>query len=277
MQSKEICKIKKFLFTSPEKYDRINARSQRWYFMIFENLRIKNVRSILRYKPDMKRWSAKSRKDHIIGIKLYGSALHDFGYRKFVLSGNCIFFFNQRDDYQVEVIEPCEAFSVHFTTCEEIDTDSFCIPIANTSEISALLQRAEIAQREDDQLKLLSLIYQLCGEFKRIYEKTYSSKDVRMFAAKNYMDIHFNRSDCLSKAISQSGLSARRFNDLFKSHFDTTPNRYLTLRRIEHAQAMLETKSLTVTEIAECCGFSDIYYFSKVFKQICGLPPSKWR
>ena len=74
-----------------------------------------------------------------------------------------------------------------------------------------------------------------------------------------------------------SGELVVHFNDLFKSNFDTTPNRYLTARRIEHAKTMLETKCLTVTEVADLCGFSDVYYFSKVFKQICGVPPSKWK
>ena len=245
--------------------------------MVFENLRVEKVRSVLRYRPNIKKWSAKNRKDHIIGIQLCGSALHDFGYQEFVLSRNCIFFFNRRDDYQVEVVEFGEAFSIHFSTYGEIDTDSFCIPIANTSELEAVLRRAEMAKGAGDELKLLSLVYQLCAEVERIRQKTYFPKDARMFAAKGYMDIHFKNSDCLSAAIAQSGLSSRRFDDLFKSNFDTTPNRYITVRRIEYAKSMLETKSLTVTEIAERCGFSDVYYFSKVFKQICGIPPSKWK
>lgn len=245
--------------------------------MVFEKLRVSEVRKVIRYRPNIKRWSAKVRKDHIIGIHLSGSALHDFGYQKFVLSGKCVFFFNQRDDYGVEVIETTEAFSIHFNTYEEIDTDSFCIPIANSSEIEGILHRAEIAKLADDELKLLALTYQLCAEIERIREKTYFPKNARMFNAKSYMDINFISSDCLSAAIAQSGLSSRRFNDLFKSNFDTTPNRYLTARRIEHAKTMLETKCLTVTEVADLCGFSDVYYFSKVFKQICGVPPSKWK
>ena len=55
--------------------------------MVFEKLRVSEVRKVIRYRPNIKRWSAKVRKDHIIGIHLSGSALHDFGYQKFVLSG----------------------------------------------------------------------------------------------------------------------------------------------------------------------------------------------
>ena len=245
--------------------------------MLFENLRVKNVHSVLRYTPNIKKWSAKRRKDHIIGIQFRGEALHDFGYQKFVLSRNCIFFLNQRDDYDVEVIEQTEAFSVHFTTYEPIDTDSFCIPIANVSEIESYLHRAESAKLAGDGLKLLSIVYQLCAELERIRQKTYFPKDARMFAAKSYIDMNLKSSDCLSAAIAESGLSSRRFCDLFKQSFDTTPNRYVTVRRIEYAKSMLETQSLTVSEVAELCGFSDVYYFSKVFKQICGVPPSKWK
>jgi YesN/AraC family two-component response regulator len=48
-------------------------------------------------------------------------------------------------------------------------------------------------------------------------------------------------------------------------------------KRIELAKHMLESNCLTVGEVAELCGFSDVYYFSKVFKGICGIPPSKWK
>ena len=32
--------------------------------------------------------------------------------------------------------------------------------------------------------------------------------------------------------------------------------------------------TLTVKEAAECCGFHDLSYFSKVFKEVKGYPPS---
>ena len=245
--------------------------------MEFKNLRVKNVRSVLWYRPNIKKWSAKNRKDHIVGIQSHGSARHDFGYQQFVLPGNCIFFFNQRDNYDVEVLEETEAFSIHFTTYEEISTDSFFIPITNISEMEAILHKAERAKRVGDNLKLLAFVYQFCSELEKIREKPYCHKDTRMYTAKRYIDIHFQDSNCLSAAIAQSGISSRHFNSLFKNNFDITPNRYLTVRRIEQAKQMLEAKNLTESEIAELCGFSDIYYFSKVFKKICGVPPSRWK
>ncbi len=247
--------------------------------MVFENMRINQVNSILHYTPNIKRWSTKKRKNHFIGIQICGSAYHKFDYQDFVLSRNFIYFFNQKDDYEVEVYEPGESFSVHFTTYEEIETDSFCIPIENHEEFISLLQKIELLRysSEDGDLALLSTLYKLCDAISRVRHKTYFQKDIRIMSAKSYMDVNFKNSSCLTEAIAQSGLSSRRFNDLFKGSIGTTPNRYIVLRRIEQAKSMLETKSLTVSEIAGFCGFSDVYYFSKVFKQICGVPPSKWK
>jgi YesN/AraC family two-component response regulator len=47
--------------------------------------------------------------------------------------------------------------------------------------------------------------------------------------------------------------------------------------KIKEAKALLRSKKMSITEISELCGFSDVYYFSKTFKQICGMPPSAWK
>ena len=245
--------------------------------MRFENLRIKDIRTVIKYRPRIKKWSAKKRKDHIVGIHLYGEAVHDFGYQKFVLSGNSIFFLNQRDDYDVELIEESEAYSIHFTTDVEIETDSFCIPISNDAEMLSLLRKAELALRSGDELKLMSLAYRFCSELVRAHEKAYSAKDERIVAAKRYIDENFKERECLAAAVSHSGISSRRFNDLFKGIFGTTPQRYIIERKIEEARSLLDASTLSVTEIAEQCGFSDLYYFSKVFKEHHGVSPRKYR
>lgn len=246
--------------------------------MNFENMCIKSVEYISHFVPGKKKWRAENRKHHFVGIMLGGAARHDFDNQSFVLSRNCIYFFNQRDNYSVEVLEPGDSLSVHFTTYEEIDTDSFCIPVKRPDEFVSLLLKLERLQHtaESNSLALRSVLYALCDAIAQMRKREYFPSDTRMHTAKAYIDTHFQDANCLSCAVAQSGVSARRFNDLFKTHFDMTPNRYLTHRRVESAKRMLETQSLTVSEIAELCGFSDVYYFSKVFRQLCGVPPSKW-
>lgn len=39
----------------------------------------------------------------------------------------------------------------------------------------------------------------------------------------------------------------------------------------------IHSLGLSVSQIADLCGFRDIYYFSKVFKNETGLTPLQWR
>ena len=246
--------------------------------MTFENIRVKQVKSVIHYKPNVKKWSTKNRHTHFVGILLGGSALHRFGYQDFVLSRNQVYFFNQKDDYEVESYEAGDSFSVHFTTYEDIETESFCVSIENPEEFVTLLKKIELLKNDSEkgELALLSTLYKLFNAISQARHKAYFPKDARISAAKSYIDTNFKNADCLAGAVAQSGISARRFNDLFKGNFGTPPNRYIILKRIEYAKSLLETRSLTITEVAAHCGFSNVYYFSRVFKQICGISPSKW-
>ena len=245
--------------------------------MNFENLRIDKVFSTLKYSTTKKRWKAENRTSHIIGISLGSHALHDFGYKNFVLSRNSIFFFNQKDDYIVESYNSEESYSMHFSTTEEINTESFCIQLSTTpDEIISLLDKTKLAKEQNNELSLLSYTYALFGEFWKLYNKNYSTKDDRIVKAKEYIDNNYGKENCLENAVKISNLTPRRFGELFKTNFNETPNRYIVKRKIQHAKELLKLQSLNVGQIAQICGFSDVYYFSKVFKTETGISPSKY-
>ena len=223
-------------------------------------------------------FTTQNRNNHIIGIHLSGSAVHYFKSLKFTMSENCIYFLNQKDDYKVKVLEKGVAFSVHFTTYEPIDTESFCIKISKATEIVRLLT---IIEKEflskDNELGLMSDFYGLCSELNKIYQKSYFPKDKRMTDAEKYINTHFTENDCLAKAARQSLVSRRRFNELFKSCFGLTPNRYLIGLKIEYAKNLIRTNCFSISQIAEKCGFSDVYYFCKVFKNETGTTPTEYK
>jgi AraC-like DNA-binding protein len=51
----------------------------------------------------------------------------------------------------------------------------------------------------------------------------------------------------------------------------------LIARRMAHAQKLLKESNLSVNEVAECCGFSDLQMFSKAFKKYTGNSPSTFK
>ncbi|WP_292537313.1 AraC family transcriptional regulator [Mesorhizobium sp.] len=74
-----------------------------------------------------------------------------------------------------------------------------------------------------------------------------------------------------------SGLSPAQTRRLFQKHLQISPRRWLTKERIMMAQKMLLETDLTVSDVADQCGFFDAYHFSREFKRSIGTSPRYWR
>jgi two-component system response regulator YesN len=97
-------------------------------------------------------------------------------------------------------------------------------------------------------------------------------KSIVQFLQNNYeKDINF------TQIASDYNFSASYLTKMFKDHIGIPPIKYLIEYRIKVAQKMLIDTKLTIKEIAEKTGFIDQFYFSKCFKNYCGVTPSKSR
>ena len=81
----------------------------------------------------------------------------------------------------------------------------------------------------------------------------------------------------LGRMLEQVHMSRSKFALYYRKLFHASPLDDLIAMRIDLAKVYLETTELSVTHIAETCGFSDVYYFCKIFKKRVGLPPGKYR
>ena len=73
-------------------------------------------------------------------------------------------------------------------------------------------------------------------------------------------------------SISKQGLIKR-----FKKSTRKTPIEYLIFTRINLGKLLLKDTTLSIGEIAEKCGFENMYYFSNCFKSITKVSPSAYR
>ena len=69
--------------------------------MDFEHLRIKDIRTVIRYRSEVQSRSVRERHSHIIGVNLTGFTRHDLGYKHMDIPADTLYFFNQRDDYDL--------------------------------------------------------------------------------------------------------------------------------------------------------------------------------
>jgi AraC-like DNA-binding protein len=68
-----------------------------------------------------------------------------------------------------------------------------------------------------------------------------------------------------------------RLNEVFKNYTGMTPYQYFIQLKIHRAKELLGLGRYSVKEIAFTLGFSDPYYFSRLFKKKTGIAPSEWR
>lgn len=73
------------------------------------------------------------------------------------------------------------------------------------------------------------------------------------------------------------GYNPNYISDLLKISTGLPLHKYLLGVRIERAIDLIELGEQSIGEIAEGCGFYDIYHFSKAFKAATGVSPSKYR
>lgn len=81
----------------------------------------------------------------------------------------------------------------------------------------------------------------------------------------------------VSAASRATGLSASRLRTIFKNQMGVSPKKYQLNRRIERAKDLLAKSEMSVTAIAESCGFATLYAFSRQFSRHVGTSPLKYR
>lgn len=96
-------------------------------------------------------------------------------------------------------------------------------------------------------------------------------------AAKALLDAHFRDEDMgLDRLARSLYLNKAQIRYLFKKEYGTTPLHYLIQKKIAFAKERLASPGARVREVAAEAGFTDEYYFNRVFKQITGVTPGRW-
>lgn len=80
----------------------------------------------------------------------------------------------------------------------------------------------------------------------------------------------------LAEMAALSGYSVSRFSALYREQFGCSAKQEVLAARVELAAKLLKYTGATVTEVADACGFQNIFYFSKYFKAAKGVSPKAY-
>ena len=85
-------------------------------------------------------------------------------------------------------------------------------------------------------------------------------------------------SDLTLKALAAKlNINANYLSTLFKKELGIPLTEYVNRCRMEHTKHMLLSTELPIKRIAERCGFTDIHYFTRMFRRITSLTPKVYR
>lgn len=100
--------------------------------------------------------------------------------------------------------------------------------------------------------------------------------DKLILQIKQYINLNFANDITLAKLSKVFGLTETYLSRRFKSSCGICISEYLNYIRVDHAEKLLKTEKMPITEIAMECGFNDSSYFSYVFKKLKGITPYKY-
>lgn len=238
-------------------------------------IRIKEVQIISWDKANL---NAAARPYHALSVRLCGSAIFKTDSAAVLTSKDNVFFFPAEQSFNVNYNDLNTIIVFHFYS--EINSGMENFVVNNPHLIVTLFQRAyDIWNEKPD-----GYYYKTLGIFCEILENISVQQSLTLSTpikesfdrAIQYMEESYLSYDfSVEKMVSLACMSNTYFRKLFIEKFGVTPSKYITSKRLLHAEKLLSTGRYSVKEVAEKSGFCDVKYFSRVAKKEYGVSPSK--
>ena len=205
-----------------------------------------------------------------------------------VRAGDFVFFPRERS-FSREILEPIDFHLIYFKR-NEADALSAQLPCGITVFADAARQNANLRffrsllNRTDDlairikQHALNDVFFQYLLEAEQT-RPLYGGKSISpaVLRTMDYLHKHASEAISLDALAKMANVSPSTLNRSFKAGVGVSPVSYLVKLRMRLARQLLTQSDASVSEIAEQCGYANVYYFSRAFKKECGCSPSEYR
>lgn len=238
--------------------------------------------SIHIYRSSRKSWENKGpRKYHVLAYQVTGRYDHDFPDGKLLAQPDSMFFIHRKDPYSVKNLECGYCICISFEGDADIPSQLICC--REDPRVYSLFQKllkCQNLQTQSNRYFAMAVLYELMGIFWLRAEQESVSRDPagRIRLAHAYLLEHFREPGLqASELAGMSGVGTKHFRTLFKKYYGTTPTQYIIDLRLRAASELLAEGVCSVREVSEMTGFTDVYYFSKLFRKRFSIPPGQFK
>jgi len=210
-----------------------------------------------------------------------GHGIIDFDGKKVPFEPNDIFIIPPHLKHTEYSDEGFKNYNLVCTGYNFPDTAYINFKDSNNGDILALIKQMymEVHLKRKNWSNIINslneLIYQYMVALAEVPEQNYYVSKAINIMINNISNPSFDINALLQKI----PLHKDYFRKLFSDSTGVTPLHFMTQKRISYAKQLLSARKsvgLNIKEIAMRSGFSDPYYFSRVFKKETGVSPANW-
>ena len=174
---------------------------------------------------------------------------------------------------------------IHFTLGHPFDSispDIFVFDLRpeqrmHLDSITSQLITGQVRFEQQGSLELYSLLFSLLHQ---LPQGSWMNRklDERVLQGIRHMERNIRETELSNSLLaSLGGMSVNAYARLFKEQTGYPPRKYLLRMRVEKACNLLHHSDLSIEQIAAACGFSDRYYFTRVFSKTMATSPGGYR
>ena len=180
-------------------------------------------------------------------------------------------------EYIVKRKERGECIDIFFDTDVPVTNEAFVLKLKQSEKIKSLFKKifsVWAAKNDGYYFECISIIYKIFSELQKknyIPESQFNS----IKPAIDYIERHFlDKKIATEELASCCAISYPYIKKLFVKKFGVPPIKYSIQLKINYACDLLKSELYTISQTAEICGYNDIYFFSRQFKEYMGLSPT---
>lgn len=193
------------------------------------------------------------------------------GYKMYATKGDCIYY-----------------LCVHFTgydaekKLKEYGIEQFpsLNRLSSKNTLQAKFKRlfdAFAINDEYQEKELANLLERIFIETARAIKLEKGNKGAILSKSIRYINEYYTTQIKIPDLAKMENMCVTAYNLEFKKEMGMPPTKYIIKLRMTHAIELLETTNLSIKEISLTCGYTDVNFFSRVFKSYTGYPPNAYR
>lgn len=225
-------------------------------------------------------YGPNKREYYLIHYVLSGRGYFETEGKTYYLEEGGMFFLRpgQAAYYQADGEDPWTYSWVGFTCAMNLN-ELFCQNVIFSEECRKIFSDIINCEKQqiDREMYICGKIFELIAVLNDCRSTEHERENRYVMMAKNHIENYYFQKIGVSELAEHLNLDRSYFSTLFKAHTGKSPQQYLVDYRLEKAASLMKDQDYSPSEAALCCGYPDIFNFSKMFKKKYGIAPKHYK